>query len=190
LPQSHADPAADSGDLEGDARGAVLHAPEVRALAAAADLHRAAAARGDSRDSRYHGESLLVQALLELTKPRITQLVLLTAAAGFYLGAKDRVDLLLLANTLIGTGLVAGGGWVSRARAAATAAAWRCCTPWRSCPSACSRRCSESRARGISSGRSRSALDTSLPAPGCWWRHLPRARGGSFSSQFCIYRRC
>jgi protoheme IX farnesyltransferase len=50
-----------------------------------------------------------VQALLELTKPRITQLVLLTAAAGFYLGAKDRVDLLLLANTLIGTALVAGG---------------------------------------------------------------------------------
>ena len=50
-----------------------------------------------------------MQALLELTKPRITQLVLLTAAAGFYLGAKDRVDLLLLANTLIGTALVAGG---------------------------------------------------------------------------------
>ena len=48
-------------------------------------------------------------ALLELTKPRITQLVLLTAAAGFYLGARDHVDLLLLANTLIGTALVAGG---------------------------------------------------------------------------------
>jgi protoheme IX farnesyltransferase len=48
-------------------------------------------------------------ALLELTKPRITQLVLLTAAAGFYLGARDHVDLWLLANTLIGTALVAGG---------------------------------------------------------------------------------
>jgi protoheme IX farnesyltransferase len=47
--------------------------------------------------------------LLELTKPRITQLVLLTAAAGFYLGAQHHVDLLLLANTLIGTALVAGG---------------------------------------------------------------------------------
>ena len=35
--------------------------------------------------------------------------MLLTAAAGFYLGAEDRVDLLLLANTLIGTALVAGG---------------------------------------------------------------------------------
>src|SRR3989442_1028325 len=31
------------------------------------------------------------------------------AVAGFYLGARDRVDLLLLANTLIGTALVAGG---------------------------------------------------------------------------------
>ncbi len=35
--------------------------------------------------------------------------MLLTAAAGFYLGARDHVDLLLLANTLIGTALVAGG---------------------------------------------------------------------------------
>ena len=50
-------------------------------------------------------------ALLELTKPRITQLVLLTAAAGFYLGAPShgRIDLLLLANTLLGTALVAAG---------------------------------------------------------------------------------
>ncbi|HWC74200.1 MAG TPA: heme o synthase [Gemmatimonadales bacterium] len=50
-----------------------------------------------------------MQSLLELTKPRITQLVLLTAAAGFYLGSQGRVDLLLLANTLLGTALVAGG---------------------------------------------------------------------------------
>ena len=35
--------------------------------------------------------------------------MLLTAAAGFYLGARDHVNLLLLANTLIGTALVAGG---------------------------------------------------------------------------------
>src|SRR5262249_48129992 len=107
--QSEADPAAHSRDLESAARRAVLHAPQVRALAAAADLHRPVAARGDSRDRRDHGEGFLVQALLELTKPRIPQLVLLTAAAGFYLGARDRVDLLLLANTLIGTALVAGG---------------------------------------------------------------------------------
>jgi protoheme IX farnesyltransferase len=47
--------------------------------------------------------------LLELTKPRITQLVLLTAAAGFCLGSRGQVDVLLLAHTLIGTALVAGG---------------------------------------------------------------------------------
>jgi len=47
--------------------------------------------------------------LLELTKPRITQLVLLTAAAGFYLGSRGHVDLWLLADTLLGTALVAGG---------------------------------------------------------------------------------
>src|SRR2546427_635481 len=92
---------------QGAAGGAVLHASEVRALAPAPDLHRPIAARRDPRDRGHHGEGLV--ALLELTKPRITQLVLLTAAAGFYLGAEDRVDLLLLANTLIGTALVAGG---------------------------------------------------------------------------------
>ena len=48
-------------------------------------------------------------AFLELTKPRITQLVLLTAAAGFYLGARGTVDLGLLAHTLLGTALVAAG---------------------------------------------------------------------------------
>jgi protoheme IX farnesyltransferase len=44
-----------------------------------------------------------------LTKPRITQLVLLTAAAGFYLGSVDGVRLVLLLHTLVGTALVAGG---------------------------------------------------------------------------------
>ncbi|MGH7701243.1 MAG: UbiA family prenyltransferase, partial [Gemmatimonadales bacterium] len=34
---------------------------------------------------------------------------MLTAAAGFSLGARGDVDLLLLAHTLIGTALVAGG---------------------------------------------------------------------------------
>jgi heme o synthase len=48
-------------------------------------------------------------AFLELTKPRITQLVVLTAAAGFYLGARGTIDLRLLAHTLLGTALVAAG---------------------------------------------------------------------------------
>src|SRR3989442_11317628 len=48
-------------------------------------------------------------AFLELTKPRITQLVLLTAAAGFYLGSHGGVDVWLLVRTLIGVALVAAG---------------------------------------------------------------------------------
>jgi heme o synthase len=48
-------------------------------------------------------------AFLELTKPRITQLVLLTAAAGFYLGAPAGVELGLLVHTLVGVALVAAG---------------------------------------------------------------------------------
>ena len=49
------------------------------------------------------------KALLELTKPRITQLVVLTAAAGFYLASRGRVNPLLLAHALLGTAMVAGG---------------------------------------------------------------------------------
>ena len=48
-------------------------------------------------------------AFLELTKPRITQLVVLTAAAGFYLGAAGRVDVRVLIETLLGVALVAAG---------------------------------------------------------------------------------
>src|SRR3989454_4095601 len=40
---------------------------------------------------------------------RITQLVLLTAAAGFYLGSRGGVDVGLLVRTLIGVALVAAG---------------------------------------------------------------------------------
>src|SRR3990172_2630087 len=45
----------------------------------------------------------------ELTKPGITRLVVLTAAAGFLLGARGGVDLALLAHALLGTALVASG---------------------------------------------------------------------------------
>jgi len=55
------------------------------------------------------GLSGRASALLELTKPRITQLVVLTAAAGFYVAARGRVNPLLLAHALLGTALVAGG---------------------------------------------------------------------------------
>jgi len=45
----------------------------------------------------------------ELTKPRITFLVLITTLVGFYMGSRDGVNFLLLLHTIIGTGLVASG---------------------------------------------------------------------------------
>jgi protoheme IX farnesyltransferase len=46
---------------------------------------------------------------VELTKPRITALVLVTTAAGFYLGSPAGLDIVLLLHALFGTALVAGG---------------------------------------------------------------------------------
>ncbi len=46
---------------------------------------------------------------LELTKPRITSLVLLTTLVGFYMGSNSGVDPLLLFHAILGTALVAGG---------------------------------------------------------------------------------
>lgn len=48
-------------------------------------------------------------AFVSLTKPDVTFLVLLTTMAGFYLGSRGPVDLVLLAHTLFGTILVAMG---------------------------------------------------------------------------------
>lgn len=44
-----------------------------------------------------------------LTKPGITGLVMLTAGAGFWMAARDAMDIALLAYTLIGTGFVVAG---------------------------------------------------------------------------------
>jgi protoheme IX farnesyltransferase len=46
---------------------------------------------------------------LELTKPRVTLLVLITMMFGFYLGSRGALDWILLLNALLGTALVAGG---------------------------------------------------------------------------------
>jgi heme o synthase len=45
----------------------------------------------------------------ELVKARLTSLVLLSTAAGFYLGAPGDIDGSLLIHTILGTGLLAGG---------------------------------------------------------------------------------
>lgn len=46
---------------------------------------------------------------LVLTKPRLVTLVLVTTLVGFIVGSGGRVDLVLLAWTILGTGLTAGG---------------------------------------------------------------------------------
>ena len=46
---------------------------------------------------------------VELTKPRITLLVLITTLVGFYMGSRGALSLAVLLHTLAGTALVAGG---------------------------------------------------------------------------------
>lgn len=46
---------------------------------------------------------------LELTKPGITRMVLVTTAAGYALGASGRIELFGLLHTVLGTGLVSAG---------------------------------------------------------------------------------
>jgi len=53
-----------------------------------------------------------IGAYIELTKPRITVLVLVTTALGFFLGGRGVHSFLLLTVTLIGTALTAGGSAV------------------------------------------------------------------------------
>ena len=48
-------------------------------------------------------------AYIELTKPRITSLIMLTAAAGFCLGSQGATNYLLLTHAMIGIGLLASG---------------------------------------------------------------------------------
>ena len=47
--------------------------------------------------------------LFQLTKPRITTMVLVSSAAGFVIASGGRPDLATLSVTLAGVGLVAGG---------------------------------------------------------------------------------
>lgn len=54
-------------------------------------------------------EKTLLTVLSELVKARLTSLVLLTTAVGFYVGMRGQVNWLLLLHTLLGTALVAGG---------------------------------------------------------------------------------
>ncbi|HUY28661.1 MAG TPA: heme o synthase [Candidatus Binataceae bacterium] len=48
-------------------------------------------------------------AYLELTKPRVVAMVLVTTLAGFYLGGRGGFDFMLAFNLIVGTALAAGG---------------------------------------------------------------------------------
>lgn len=65
------------------------------------------------RTAAYRKEALSWQVqlrdCLELTKPEVTFLILIATLAGFYMGMRGDLDGLLLAHTLLGTALVAGG---------------------------------------------------------------------------------
>lgn len=50
-----------------------------------------------------------IRALVELTKPGITRMVLVTTAAGFYMASAGGMDWLRFVSTLVGVGLVASG---------------------------------------------------------------------------------
>lgn len=58
---------------------------------------------------RPYSHRVKILDLAELTKPRITFLVLITTLVGFYMGARGDLNLLLLLHTILGTGLVASG---------------------------------------------------------------------------------
>jgi protoheme IX farnesyltransferase len=51
----------------------------------------------------------LIRDYIELTKPRITWLILMSTGIGFFFGARTGWDWLVLLHTIIGTGLIASG---------------------------------------------------------------------------------
>src|SRR5687767_3983592 len=51
----------------------------------------------------------MAMVLCDLFKARLTTMVLITTAVGFYLGETGLIDSVLLLSTLFGTGLVAAG---------------------------------------------------------------------------------
>src|SRR5438477_6645541 len=55
------------------------------------------------------GVKARLSAYVELTKPRITFLIMLTSAAGFCLGSRGAVDYVLFAHAMIGIGLLSSG---------------------------------------------------------------------------------
>jgi protoheme IX farnesyltransferase len=78
--------------------------PEHRDLADSRSVRRPS----PGRRSPFSALRARLRDYLELTKPNIVGLILVTVAAGYYLGAGDTFDLLILTHTLVGTALIAG----------------------------------------------------------------------------------
>src|SRR5476649_1998365 len=60
-------------------------------------------------EARVFGVRDRIAAFVELTKPRIAIMLVLTSAAGFYLGSKGNFDYALFTNSLVAISLLAFG---------------------------------------------------------------------------------
>jgi len=65
--------------------------------------------RPDSRIDAAFAQRRAVGAFVELTKPRVVVMILVTTLVGFYLGSWGTPNWWVLSATLLGTGLAAGG---------------------------------------------------------------------------------
>ena len=66
-------------------------------------------ATAEIQQTRILGARSRIAAFVELTKPRIAFMLVLTSAAGFYLGTAGTFDVTLFVNAMIGIGLLAFG---------------------------------------------------------------------------------
>ena len=66
-------------------------------------------ASAEIQEIRVLGARERIAAFVELTKPRIAFMLVLTSAAGFYIGTKGNFDFALFANAMIGIALLAFG---------------------------------------------------------------------------------
>lgn len=62
-----------------------------------------------NQQTRVSGFVRRIEDYIELTKPRMVAMILITTAAGFYLGTEGAMNWMLFGHTIIGAGLTAAG---------------------------------------------------------------------------------